>query len=175
MRADEGERGVFLFALDCCELISFAPSAAAQVKYGHKWTQQPSATFTRALRADLNTHEDSLRRAAENDRSIITLWRTVQPDITTLLQGPQSDALMRAFGDNSREGKAGKAPVNLLDLDDDLPAGGGGGGGGVLGKEEEEVRALVDEVETNMKRLEAVRAEQKEVLNDLKQKVRHAF
>ncbi|KAJ9121703.1 hypothetical protein QFC22_002323 [Naganishia vaughanmartiniae] len=139
-----------------------------RVKYGHKWTQQPSATFTRALRGDLNAHEESLRRAAENDRSIVTLWRTVQPDIATLLQGPRSSALTSAFGDDSREGKAGKAPVNLLDLDDDLPSA---GGGGVLGKEEEEVGVLVDEVEANMKRLEAVRAEQKEVLNDLKQKV----
>ncbi|KAJ9102499.1 hypothetical protein QFC21_002899 [Naganishia friedmannii] len=140
-----------------------------RVKYGHKWTQQPSATYTRALRGDLNAHEESLRRAAENDRSIVALWRSVQPDIVTLLQGPRSAALNSAFGDGARQGQAGQAPVNLLDLDDDLPSG--GSGAGVLGKEEEEVRALVDDVEANMKRLEAVRAEQKEVLSDLKQKV----
>lgn len=117
----------------------------------------------------MSAHEESLRRAAENDRSIVTLWRTVQPDVATLAQGSRSSALKSVFGESSREAKAGKAPVNLLDLDDDSPSN--GGREGVLGREEGEVRALIDEVEANMKRLEAVRAEQKEVLNDLKQKV----
>lgn len=125
------------------------------MKYTHRWTQQPSATFTRALRGELKSHAESLAAAQGNDESLAALWRGIAGDIA-VLASPR--ALERAFE------PAASGPVDLLDVDvKDV---------GLSPGDERAVDAALEEVEAGLKRLEAVTGEQDEVLKDFKQKVR---
>jgi hypothetical protein len=127
-----------------------------QVKYSHRWSQQPSGTYTRALRGDLKARSESLAAAADNDARLSSLWRSIAIDVGLLSGSDHRRALERAF---TQQG----AHVDLLDVDVESSA--------LNADEQRTVEELTDEVEANLKRLDAVRNEQAEVLKDLKQKV----
>lgn len=127
-----------------------------QVKYSHRWSQQPSGTYTRALRGDLKARSESLAVAAQNDARISSLWRSIAGDVGLLAGPDHRRSLERAFAQQG-------AHVDLLDVDVEAAA--------LNADEQRTVDALTDEVEANMKRLDSVRNEQAEVLRDLKQKV----
>lgn len=104
----------------------------------------------------MKARAESLAAAAENDARLASLWRSIAGDVG-MLSGPDHQrALERAF---SQQG----AHVDLLDVDVESAA--------LNAEEQRTVDEVTDEIEANMKRLDAVRNEQAEVLKDLKQKV----
>lgn len=127
---------------------------AMRVKYEHNWTQAPSATPTKNLRADFKSHISALEAAAVSDQQVATLWGGVQGDIQLLLS-PQLEQLFLERG--------GSKPDNLLDLDMNS--------GDDEAKERTKIKGYVDEIEERLKRLTLISKERSEVLKDLKDKV----
>lgn len=130
---------------------------AMRVKYDHLWTQAPSATFTKALRADLKSHFSALEAAAASDGQVAVLWNSVREEIG-LLQSPELEEVFRASTE-----RAGPGSENLLDLD-------------VASETQDEderarVSHLVHEIDDRLGRLNKIARERNEVLKDLKEKV----
>lgn len=129
-----------------------------RVKYDHLWTQEPSSSFTKPLRADLKSHFGALEAASPSDQQVVKLWDSVKDEISLLLS-PAVEEVFRASTE-----KAGAGSENLLDLDVASET-----------KDEEEraqVAHLVDEIEERLGRLNKIARERNEVLKDLKDKVR---
>ncbi|PPQ99317.1 hypothetical protein CVT24_009185 [Panaeolus cyanescens] len=127
---------------------------AMRVKYEHEWTQAPSATLTKNLRADFKSHVGALEAAAVSDQQVVSIWGGVKGDIQLLL----SERLEQLFLE-----RGGTKPDNLLDLDvssvDDEV------------KERAKIKGYVDEIEERLKRLTLISKERSEVLKDLKDKI----
>lgn len=129
---------------------------AMRVKYDHMFTQEPSAGPSRSLRQDLKSHKDALEAAAASDKQVMSLWDSVKGDISVLL----SDQLEGIFRQSADQGPGG----SLLDLDpkneerDD--------------EERAKITRFIDEIEQRLLRLNKISTERKNVLKDLKEKVR---
>lgn len=126
-----------------------------RVKYEHLWTQEPSASLTRALRADLKSHFEALQAAASSDQQVVALWEAVRNDILLLLS-PEVEDVFRA----STEGSGRE---NLLDLDI--------GSEGQDDDERAKIGQFVEEIDERLGRLNKISRERNEVLKDLKEKV----
>ena len=108
----------------------------------------------------------SLSAAASSDSQLVSLFRSVQPEVALLSSG--LDGLHRT----AREIAAGKqapsqaASVNLLDLQDEL------GPSTSLGEAEREgLSKALGDAQERLDRLAKIRRERDEVLKDLKEKV----
>lgn len=132
-----------------------------RVKFEHLWTQAPSATLTKTLRADIKSHMNALDAAAVSDKQVLVLWDSVRSDIQVLLS-PQLEAVFmeRAGGNGGLLGQE-----SLLDLVDT------GGDEADEERERTKIRGYVGEIEERLKRLNLISRERKDVLKDLKDKV----
>ncbi|KAL1691231.1 BRO1-like domain-containing protein [Schizophyllum commune] len=126
-----------------------------RVKYDHKWTQEPSAGPSKALRQDLKSHLGALEAAAASDAQVLAIWRAVQNDIR-LLMSPQLEDVFRA----STEREGGDS---LLDLDVS--------GDADEAQERNKIREMVAGIDERLGRLNKISRERNEVLKDLKEKV----
>ncbi|KAF6751186.1 BRO1-domain-containing protein [Ephemerocybe angulata] len=128
-----------------------------RVKYEHLWSQAPSATLTKTLRADLKSHYAALEAAGASDQQVVNLWTAVRSDIN-LIRSPQLEDLFRAEAGSSTNN-------NLLDLD--------------VGNEADDARervkigSYVGQVESALKRLNLISRERSEVIRDLKDKIQN--
>lgn len=124
------------------------------MKYEHKWTQDPSAGFSKPLRQDLKSHFTALEAAATSDQQVMSLWNAVRGDIQLLLS-PDVKQLFKE--------RAGSSGEHLLDLDvgneiDDA-------------HERAKIGGFVTEIEERLGKLNKISRERNEVLKDLKEKV----
>jgi hypothetical protein len=133
---------------------------AMRVKYDHLWTQEPSASLTKALRQDLKSHFSALDAADTSDQQVMTLWEAVRSDIGLLLSS-EVEQVFRAS--TERSGNGSLQGENLLDLDvgDDVNEA----------QERLKIGQLVEEIEERLGRLNKIGHERNEVLKDLKDKV----
>jgi tyrosine-protein phosphatase non-receptor type 23 len=131
----------------------------SQVKYEHLWTQDPSASFTRAFRADLKNHLEAYNAASSSDNQLVSLWESALPEARLVLSG--IDDVERLFVEQERRGGSTSSQSTLLDL----------------GAEEANEKVLVDirnrvkELDEKLERLNKIVRERGEVIRDLKEKV----
>ncbi|KAL1745989.1 BRO1-like domain-containing protein [Schizophyllum fasciatum] len=126
-----------------------------RVKYDHKWTQEPSAGPSKALRQDLKSHLGALEAAGASDGQVLAIWKAVQNDIR-LLMSPQLEDVFRA----STEREGGDS---LLDLDVS--------GDADEAQERNRIRDMVAGIDERLGKLNKISRERNEVLKDLKEKV----
>ncbi|KAF9515975.1 hypothetical protein BS47DRAFT_1341273 [Hydnum rufescens UP504] len=132
---------------------------AMRVKYEHLWTQDPSASFTRAFRADLKNHLEAYNAASSSDNQLVSLWESALPEARLVLSG--TDNVERLFVEQERRGGSNSSQPTLLDL----------------GADEANEKALVDiknrvkEIDEKLERLNKIVRERGEVIRDLKEKI----
>ncbi|WOO83221.1 Vacuolar protein-sorting protein BRO1 [Vanrija pseudolonga] len=142
----------------------------ARAKYNPNFTQSPSGPQTGHIRSTISSNLTSLQSAGSSDSQIISLWKSIQPDIAVLASGPEG---VRSRAREVAAGKDKPAPevpagMSLLDLQDDdasTPQMGEA--------EREELRKLANEVSEKLERLHKIRHERDTVLKDLKEKVQN--
>lgn len=142
----------------------------ARAKYNPNFTQSPSGPQTGHIRSTISSNLTSLQSAGSSDSQIISLWKSIQPDIAVLASGPEG---VRSRAREVAAGKDKPAPevpagMSLLDLQDDdasTPQMGEA--------EREELRRLAGEVSEKLERLHKIRHERDTVLKDLKEKVQN--
>ncbi|KAJ8700569.1 bck1-like resistance to osmotic shock [Pleurotus ostreatus] len=128
-----------------------------RVKYGHEWTQAPSASLTKSIRQDLKSHFSALEAASASDQQVSALWDSVRNDIHLLL----SDDIEDVFRASTERGN--KPMESLLDLDVSTEAD--------EATERAKIGQLVTEIDERLNRLTKISKERAEVLKDLKDKI----
>ncbi|KIK68316.1 hypothetical protein GYMLUDRAFT_80796 [Collybiopsis luxurians FD-317 M1] len=134
-----------------------------RVKYQERWTQDPSAGFTRGMREELKSHMGTLEAAAKSDVQVIQLWEAVKGDIGLLING--NDELEEVFRRAaSSSGGPGGTQESLLDLVD-------GADGDAEREERARIGEMVAEIEERLGRMNKISRERGEILKDLKEKI----
>lgn len=136
----------------------FMECEGGRVKYGHLWTQEPSAGLAKEFRADLKSHRAALDAASGSDTQVLALWESVRGEVA-VITGPQLEEM---FANPS-----GSAAGSLLDMDS--------GADDQERQEKIKIGLAVDEIEDKMGKLNKIARERNEVLKDLKEKVRVSF
>lgn len=146
-----------------------------RVRYGHRWGQDPSASFTVEFRKELKTHlgseegggtsGGSLAAAAASDRQVLELWEAVRGDIGLLLTSDDGQ-LEEMFTTNSNPSTGGPQQ-SLLDLDE----GNTEADALAEAKEREIIADMLSEVEKYLMGLKQIGREREGILKDLKDKV----
>lgn len=146
-----------------------------RVRYGHRWGQDPSASFTVEFRKELKTHlgsdegggtsGGSLAAAAASDRQVLELWEAVRGDIGLLLTSDDGQ-LEQMFSTNSNISTGGPQQ-SLLDLDE----GNTEADALAEAKEKEIIAGMLSEVEGYLMGLKQIGREREGILRDLKDKV----
>lgn len=144
-------------------------------KYGGDWTQQPSSRLTATLRGDIRSYRGAVDEAAGSDAQLLATSRQYEADFDEMRSAGETDeadvlyqrAMIKA-GANRGKGKSGVgSPMstgreeNLLDEDY--------GEGGVS------VMDQIGRIEDLLKKLNLIKRDRTQVLNDLKEKVGAAF
>ncbi|SLM40806.1 BRO1 domain [Lasallia pustulata] len=137
-------------------------------KYGGDWTQQPSSRLTATLRGDIKSYRGAIDEAAGSDAQLLATSRQYEADFDEMRSAGETDeadvlyqrAMVKA-GANRGKGKSGVgSPIreeNLLDEDY--------GEGGVS------VMDQIGRIEDLLKKLNLIKRDRTQVLNDLKEKV----
>ena len=140
-------------------------------KYGGDWTQQPSSRLTATLRGDIRSYRGAVDEAAGSDAQLLATSRQYEADFDEMRSAGETDeadvlyqrAMIKA-GANRGKGKSGVgSPTstgreeNLLDEDY--------GEGGVS------VMDQIGRIEDLLKKLNLIKRDRTQVLNDLKEKV----
>lgn len=145
---------------------------AARVRYSHEFGQEPSASVSRSLRSDLKSHREAMEKALVSDKMVTEIWDSVKGDITILVDEDGVENTFRSIVNEGLDGNKIEFEVkreSLLDLDLDK-------NDEKVAKEEEErgkIVVFIDEIEQRLGRLNKISVERKNVLKDLKEKVRH--
>ncbi|PWN52458.1 BRO1-domain-containing protein [Violaceomyces palustris] len=136
-----------------------------RVKYGHRWTQEPSGLHTKALRTDLKENREALRAASSNDERIVETWRSIKPYIQLLVSG--RERLEQAFAEalaNGRDGAPDSLPKpNLIDVAEDEEK--------ANEAEIANISRKVTEIDAQLTKLHKIKKERAEVLSNLKEKI----
>ncbi|KAA6414741.1 MAG: hypothetical protein FRX48_01491 [Lasallia pustulata] len=137
-------------------------------KFGGDWTQQPSSRLTATLRGDIKSYRGAIDEAAGSDAQLLATSRQYEADFDEMRSAGETDeadvlyqrAMVKA-GANRGKGKSGVgSPIreeNLLDEDY--------GEGGVS------VMDQIGRIEDLLKKLNLIKRDRTQVLNDLKEKV----
>ncbi|KAG8823025.1 bck1-like resistance to osmotic shock, partial [Serendipita sp. 401] len=128
-----------------------------RVKFGHRWTQEPSGGPVKDLRRDLKDHRSSLEAAAPSDQQIYTLWDSIRADLALLVSKPKLEAMFASAA------TGGNAAGDLLDVSE----------GDTDDADREKMKKLVREIEERLGRLNKISRERNEILKDLKEKVQN--
>lgn len=126
-----------------------------QVKFGHKWSQEPSGVPSKDIRNGLRDHKASLDAAAPSDQQVHGLWGSVRTDIGILMNSTQLESLFAAAA------TGGGGGGSLLDMDPDTTDE----------TEREKMRKMVAEIEERLGRINKIARERNEIIKDLKEKV----
>ncbi len=133
----------------------------ARVRWGHEWTQEPSALRTRSMRSDLKAHRDALSEAGANDARIQQLWSSVRNDLATLSGG--RPALERAFAEAVTRSGANASGASLLDLSEQEES--------MDERQVMEMQLLVSDIDTAVVKLNKIKRERTTTLTDMKDKI----
>lgn len=126
-----------------------------RVKFGHKWTQEPSSGPAKDIRKDLKDHKATLEAAAPSDQQVYSLWSSIRSDIALLVSRSQLEGMFASAVSGSA---ADLLDVGEADTDD---------------AEREKMRKLVREIEERLGKINKIARERNEVLKDLKEKVQN--
>lgn len=129
-----------------------------RVKYEHNWSQSPSSGLSKSLRQDLKSHTGALEAAASSDHQVTALWDSVRGDIH-LLMSPTIEDIFRESTENE-----GMGADNLLDLDM--------GSESADAQERTKIGGFVSDIDERLGILNKIGRERKDLLKDLKEKVR---
>ena len=126
------------------------------MKFGHKWTQEPSSGPAKDIRKDLKDNRSTLEAAAPSDQQVYSLWSSIRSDVTFLASRSQLEGMFASAVTGGT--------VDLLDA----------GEGDTDDAEREKMRKLVREIEESLGKINKIARERNEVLKDLKEKVRRS-
>ncbi|CAG8570685.1 9251_t:CDS:2, partial [Funneliformis caledonium] len=140
-----------------------------KVKYSNLWTQPPN-TLTAVFHQDLNSHKDTLEKAANSDQHLFQRYDQSLNDIMILRMGENGDDLEKIFAETLASsintntdmfvgGRRISNAESLLDVD--------------TSKSEEDINVKVHKVEVCLDNLNKIRKERMDTLNDLKEKVQN--
>lgn len=134
-------------------------------KYESEWTQQPSSRLTTTLRGNIRNYREALDEASRSDSQLYSKFRQNENDFEEMrvaAQNGDADALFqRAVSQVRTKSSNATSPAgvepHLLDDDfeDDSPS----------------VMEQINRVEEILKKLNLIKRERNQVLNDLKDKV----
>ncbi|ETS63755.1 hypothetical protein PaG_02071 [Moesziomyces aphidis] len=136
-----------------------------RVRFGHKWSQEPSLKQTKDMRQSLRENKEAMQQASQNDAQIGELWRSIRSDIQLLVSG--RDALEGAFaaaltGQTGLYGGAG-AQTSLIDVSADEEQ--------ASEADVAAVKAKLSQIDEALTKLNKIKKERSEVLADLKEKI----
>ncbi len=136
-----------------------------RVRFGHKWSQEPSLKQTKDMRQSLRENKEAMQQASQNDAQIGGLWRSIRSDIQLLVSG--RDALEGAFaaaltGQTGLYGGAG-AQTSLIDVSADEEQ--------ASEADVAAVKAKLSQIDEALTKLNKIKKERSEVLADLKEKI----
>lgn len=158
-----------------CEILDASTKALDQEesvcekmrnKYFDEWTQQPSSRLTVTLRGDIKSYREAIEDAVVSDNQLFGQYRMVRDDIEEMRLAAENgleDDLFRRALDRIRATNGGPRSgadrnEHLLDIDEE------DGGMSVLDQ--------IARVEDLLKKLNVIKRERRQVLKDLKEKVR---
>lgn len=129
-----------------------------RTKFSGQWTQTSSQNLTTGMRQDLQNYRQSLESAGISDAKMESEYQGVATEIGIL--GRDVDGLETAFQDLviQSSGSHNTAGSNLLDLPEEDDAG--------------DILDKVDQVDDILRKLQLVRKERSQTLQDLKEKAR---
>ncbi|KAF9162536.1 bck1-like resistance to osmotic shock [Actinomortierella ambigua] len=137
---------------------------AMRVKYGDLWTQPPSGPHTQHFRTDIKSLTESIDKAAMSDHELHRSFDTIANHVLILRQGRDSPTLESLFAkivvdaSKSRKGSS-QSGASLLDVED---VDGG----------KQAIPKMVAKVEDVLARLNKIKKERMDTLEDLKAKTR---
>lgn len=127
-----------------------------KMQYGTAWTQTTSSTLTSGIKGDIQQAKQSLSMGADSDVKIKELLAPYSSELNVLRSGPTSSALNKLYSFSSNPlSKAASNTASLLDLDD---------------SEEETLKALFDDTEKILAKLQKISKERKSVFAEFKGK-----
>ncbi|KAG0245374.1 bck1-like resistance to osmotic shock, partial [Actinomortierella wolfii] len=137
---------------------------ALRAKYGDLWTQPPSGPHTQHFRTDIKTLTESIEQAAKSDYDLHRSFDTIANNVLILRQGRESAALdslfAKAIVDASKNKKGSvQSNASLLDVED---VDGG----------KQAIQKMVAKVEDVLARLNKLKKERMDTLEDMKAKTR---
>lgn len=136
-------------------------------KYGGDWNQQPSGRLNTTLRGDVRAYRDTINEASASDAQLSATLRQYEADFDEMRSAGETDeadvlfrrAMIKA-GSKHGKGKNGVASPSEGSLLDD-----------VYDEDGMSVAEQIAKVEEILKKLNLVKRERSQVLNDLKEKV----
>lgn len=130
---------------------------AMRAQYLDLWTQQASAQLTAGLREDLKNYSRSLATAEQSDLQLHAEFVAIQAEVVILSKGPTHlDSVFRSIATESDSGT--DSSLSLLDLEDS--------------DNFNDVAIKVDQVDDALRKLNLVKKERLQTLQDLKEKAR---
>ena len=140
-------------------------------KYGGDWTQQPSSRLTATLRGDIRSYRGAVDEATSSDAQLLATSRQYDADFDEMRSAGETDeadvlyqrAMIKA-GANRGKGKSGVgSPMSASREENLLEEDYGEGGVSVLDQ--------IGRIEDLLKKLNLIKRDRTQVLNDLKEKV----
>ncbi|ORX90120.1 BRO1-domain-containing protein [Basidiobolus meristosporus CBS 931.73] len=132
---------------------------AMRVKFGDLWTQSPSGPLTASFRQDIRTHREALDKAIASDRTLISRFEEIHSSIEVLREGEHSDRLEQMFAEAvasaAGSGRGSNSAENSL-LDTEMEDG---------------IESNITNIEKSIEKLNKIKKERQETLDDLKKKV----
>ena len=142
-------------------------------KYGGDWTQQPSSRLTTTLRSDIKHYRSAIDEASHSDSQLTSLSRQHESDLDEMRSAGETDEAdvlyqqaMLKVAANRAKGRDGRATSPIKEgslLDDDYSESG------------ISVADQITKVEDLLKKLNLIKRDRTQVLEDLKEKVRNTF
>ena len=126
-----------------------------RAKYGSRWTQAPSMQSTASMLNDLDNFRQSLQSAETSDTRMKAEFHEVQHDISQLAQNDIDLIFQEMTIDRNTQDYA---QTSLLDIQED--------------DSDEDIMIKIDQVEDALKKLNLVKKERLQTLQDLKSKAR---
>lgn len=149
----KGSVGIELDAMSEGLAVESRECETQRVKFGHRWTQEPSGGLSKDMRNDLKNLKTSLEAAQESDKQVFTLWNSIQADVA-ILTSKQLDTLFANVVSGGGD---------LLDVEVDADDA-----------ERASMAGLVEKIEERLSKINKIAYERNEVLKDLKEKVRNS-
>ena len=138
-------------------------------KYGADWTQQPSSRLTATLRSDIRNYRGAIEEASTSDSQLLATLRQNEGDFDEMRKAAESGevdllyqrAMSKAAGARGQNGvnsPSSSGNQNLIDDD--------------FGEDATPVAEQITAVEDLLRKLNLIKRERAQVLQDLKDKIR---